>query len=537
MSKQLATSYALLVTVTLLTPGCREAGVLEAPAQAGEQNALAQASDETAALKAAIANAPKGGTVVISEGVHLISSTLVIDKTLCLHMNPGTVLRMTGANLPALQVSNASKVRIEGGKIELAGSGATGIDSRGKGDTPVDGLTIQGVTIEGDGTVASHHQGIANSSGQTITNLRVLDNTVKNLTVGISVNADEIYSGGVVRDALIQGNHVENIVGTEPGYGYGIHAANVAGMQGHIRIVDNFIMGAQRHSIYAAKGDGVTILGNHIRDHRTGQLQGKDTGHGNQRPAINIARGKDILVQGNIVENVEDGAMAIDGDFGSPLTLATNVTVTGNLVRGWGGFPAFALGDCAQTTPLENDVEGILIQGNQFLNDASGIAAGSDAASTLRICHGRRIFVLNNYFEMLNPQPGNRFLVFKGMFNTDTETRTDDVRVANNTFHMAGPSATPSSCALARLNSSICDGHSHLDSANNRSDAPMAFDLQSPLRNPNVRLFDSPTAGLVGPAAHALGGTVTGSRGGNEALAHLISQLQGLGVIADGTSP
>lgn len=76
--------------------------------------------------------------------------------------------------------------------------------------------------------------------------------------------------------------------------------ANVEGVQGHVRIVDNFIMMAQRHSISKAKGDSVTIIGNHIRDHRVGTLQGGDVGHGGQRPAIDIVRGKDILVQGNV---------------------------------------------------------------------------------------------------------------------------------------------------------------------------------------------------------------------------------------------
>lgn len=83
----------------------------------------------------------------------------------------------------------------------------------------------------------------------------------------------------------------------------------MAGPKGHIRIVDNFIVDAQRLSIYKANGDAVTIIGNYIREHRTGALQGGQTGLGRQRTAVNVARVEDIFVQGNKIENVQDGAI------------------------------------------------------------------------------------------------------------------------------------------------------------------------------------------------------------------------------------
>ena len=241
-------------------------------------------TDDTAAIQKAIDSAAEiGGILLVPPGPH---GGCYSSGNLILH-SP-TKLTIEGA----------------GGKICLKG--------RGPGNTVVGlqyagvvaNLTVEGLEIGGEGPDEAHHAGIWGFSGTTISNLTIRNNYIHDVSLGVSVNAD---LGGTIDGFLIEGNRIENVIGSLPGEGYGIHHANGSGAPSNGRIVANTIVGAQRHSIYQAKGSAVIIADNTIKNHGIGRPT-----PGSAYPAIAVSRSTDISVIGNIVDGAKDGSLSID---------------------------------------------------------------------------------------------------------------------------------------------------------------------------------------------------------------------------------
>ena len=134
----------------------------------------------------------------------------------------------------------------------------------------LDGLfsRIEIFNIIADGQETENSLLVGNNSSDGIKEyISIHDNYIFNQQVGISLNAD---LAGDYRFSEIYNNYLENIVGTDPGHGYGIHLANVQFSSIH----DNTIKRAMRHSIYHAWGHDNKIYNNKIIEHRYGITDG-----------------------------------------------------------------------------------------------------------------------------------------------------------------------------------------------------------------------------------------------------------------------
>lgn len=326
-------------------------------------------------------------------GAQSIPNKVTLHSGITLVLPPPTAANFTTSANPAFNVNNASDVTILNGQVTLSGVGASAVTYTGT----VSNLRIEGMTVVGSGAVGDGQLGFWCGSGQTLSNIRILNNTISGVITGISMNAD---LGGSIKGFLISGNHLSNIVGTDSGQGYGIHHANGSGNSSDGRIVNNYIETAQRHSIYQAKGSGVTIMGNVVRDHRAGVAP-----TGQERPAIMISRSQNITVSGNVVENSLGGAFAVDTDTASyPVQ---NVVLANNIVRTTKDFYPITVGT---SNPSQDSFPtDVTLIGNQIYQDAA--VDNTFGGSLIQVFSGKRIQLVNNYL-VLTKCPVERVIAY-----------------------------------------------------------------------------------------------------------------------------
>ncbi|MGI8618903.1 MAG: hypothetical protein ACR2L6_07410 [Gemmatimonadaceae bacterium] len=185
----------------------------------------------------------------------------------------------------------------------------TGIDTPGN----IQGLSIAHMTIRG--TLPSNVQTTAIGTGDdrvSMTGVRFFDLEIANVAVGISTVSPR---GGQCSDISITGNYLDNIQdfvlpgGFTRGSGYGIHNENCW----RVRIADNVIRNADRHSIYQALqsgygGTGVVIENNLIIDHATTPSIDRD-----YLIALSVARSQNVVVAHNVIVAPAHDALGLEG--------------------------------------------------------------------------------------------------------------------------------------------------------------------------------------------------------------------------------
>ena len=164
----------------------------------------------------------------------------------------------------------------------------------------IDDLEISGLDIICDGVAANGHAGVWSNSGGSFSNINIRRLRVYDPMVGISVNTN---LSGEQRSIHIHEVEVYRPRGTASGEGYGIHVADGSGGQAGI-LIENFLVdGAERHSIYVAKGSNARVRNGTIRNHRSSVKAG------NFRAALNVLRSNEVTVSGVLFENCSDGAL------------------------------------------------------------------------------------------------------------------------------------------------------------------------------------------------------------------------------------
>jgi hypothetical protein len=351
-------------------------------------------TDDTATIQKAINNAiDHGATLLVPPG-------------------PGGGCYRSGN----LLIHNSTNLTIQGsgGTICFKGRGPDNARIGLQYSGTVTNLTIEGLEISGAGPDAAFHAGIWGYSGAVIKNLTVRNNYIHDVSLGISVNAD---LGGSIDGFLIEGNRVENVIGSLPGTGYGIHHANGSGMPSNGRIIGNMIVGAQRHSIYEGKGSAVVIANNTIENHAIGRPT-----PGSAMPAIVISRGTDITVSGNVVDGATDGSLGIDTDN---RFITRNITVIGNSFSNpLGLFPMVTIG----TVDPAHDgwPESVAFIGNTFY-------ASNTHVLPIQINCGKHLNFVANTITDINASGHAAAVEIRGMQETSgTATYTDDLSFSVN---------------------------------------------------------------------------------------------------------
>ena len=435
-------------------------------------------ADAGAKIAACIAALPDtGGTCDARgfKGAQAISATITLNKSgLTLLLPPPGAATFTNTANPALAVSTASNVLIDSGRIVLSGANASCVHYIGV----VSNLTVQNQVCEGDGLVASAHSGFSNPSGQTLTNIKLLNNTVSSVTLGMSLNA---ALGGSVTGGLIQGNHITNVVGTAAGTGYGIHHSNLASANpANVRIVGNYIEGAQRHSIYQGGGNGVVISQNTIRNHRIG------TGvPGSPLPAIEVSRTNAVVVSDNLIYAPKDGAISFGPDEVTPADTSGCDMDHNVIYLPTGVFGGIVIGSTNPT--IQHTVSDVNLRGNVIYTN------GWDG-NLISIYSGIRVNLGDNLLTIINaPTVGAAVSIQASDEVAGTATYTDQLTFRSNTiygttgaadmrgFDIGNPAAT----------SSV-----RMDFISNRITADYSFYYHVVPTNPNIHVFDTPADGL-----------------------------------------
>ena len=182
-------------------------------------------------------------------------------------------------------------------------------------------ITIHGLTISGTPPLKENTHAIGNYSGSTknkglrFTNLRI-EKVAVGISVATSINSD-------YENVLIDRNIIGPTIGTDAGWGYGVHIENAT----NVTVSDNLIRECTRHSIYlarAAKGAGIRIERNLILDHDAASKQPRW-----YCAALVCSRSSDVTIARNLLVNPRTIAISVEPDeyMGWP---TENVTLLSN---------------------------------------------------------------------------------------------------------------------------------------------------------------------------------------------------------------
>ncbi len=374
-------------------------------------------SSEFTTIQVAHDNLPPGGGIVIDrrEGAVTITTKVSITKDdVALFLSPG--VNYTCSSVDCFEINGASRVRIFGPtRFTLSGSTIFGVDFVGT----IDDVVVDGLTIIGDGVTASAQKGIGNSaSGQTLTNIRVLNNNVQDVINGIAFS-DE--SGGSVDELLIQGNHIKQIKGTGAGQGYGIFV-----WADNVQVVDNWIEDAGRHELYLSGGINHVVKGNIFTKHR--DTEGDDA---TSRAAINVGTPDNVTIQGNIFDQNDGGNITVLGDGASAASITQNVTVIGNIFY-LGVLHDFMVGqttgpDSTEDSSADNGkVQNITFEGNTIYRT-------SVTTASVQVNYGLDVLIQgNNFWGAANSASSLRMISLDALDEEDVAGYTDNIIIKNN---------------------------------------------------------------------------------------------------------
>lgn len=421
-------------------------------------------TDDTAAIQAAL-NAVSSGTVTF----------------------PATGSCYKSGNL---LISNKANFTFDGNNQTICWSGtaAPGMKIGMQYSGQLTDVSIENFNMVGDGILAHGHAGVWGLSGGVLTNIKVAWNSIYNVTLGISINAD---LAGQVNGFDVYNNYISGIVGTAPGQGYGIHHANGSGLPSNGRILNNTIVSAQRHGIYQANGSGVLIANNVITNHR----KDVSTVPGYPLPAIVIARSSDIVVQDNSVVSAKDGSIEVTNAAGH---VCSDIVISGMLIRQpVGPFQPVTIGT---TDPAGDGVcSRVILSDSSISYDYGGVNPA------IQIYSGKSITLVNNTINASSASGNGAVIQVRGIEETPgTAQYTNDISVLCNAVH--GVKAGGELHAVWIFSTAAASAI-EMRFIHNLFDVPdTAFVTNGPETDPNITVIDTEDAGL------AAVGTGDGSR-------------------------
>lgn len=505
------------------------------------------ATNDTAAVQAAItaASAAGGGTVWFPEGTYQVHSTIALASNVWLRgVGASSVIRRpaaTGAGLSLIggdTLSNCgvADLKVDGGAVNLSGngvvhliectnSGVERVQFRG-GHATTPAVVFEGTTacwavhndIDGTGYGVVVGSNSAALSPETNDNL-IGWNTIRNTPLdSIFVTA----SLGSTATAVV--GHRNKVVGnTVTGCGdAGIESG--VGMIGNI-IEGNTVDGSDGPNILVRDNDGCQIIGNLCTGNTT-------EGAGNYGGGIAVLDqtdvSRDISIVGNTCrDNTGAGIM-----LGPDSTLVgRDFLVSGNRCRDNGG-PGIYAWRCPGTAITGNlcafnGSHGIYVRPVSATGEGNMTVTGNTCDGNT----GHGIRVDGQYVVVV----GNR------CFNSSGTAQTHGIGLATSQANyvtvmanvLEGNATAAISDDAAGIGHTIFNNKGH---DNNRVFESGAFSLDV-TSNLNVgnNLAIVGNVGFYGtfPAAKP---TITGSRGGNAALADLLTKLATLGLITDSSS-
>ena len=256
------------------------------------------ATSSVAAIQAAI-DANPDGCVFFPVGTYLIDAQVDMDT--------GVSLSGYGATL-SITTANSSFVY-----------GATAVCGP---------HTIEGFTVQGDGTTTLTNAVFHSVSGSQIAGATYKDMYFDSVSFGIYVNQE---SAGNNTAAKVVGCRFVNIFDTSDGLtsgrglGVAFSGGNAAGRSPLRGLVDGCTFtDTGRHAVYVSSGNTVTVSNNSFYEHRVGA-----TIRSYSLPALNFSRCSDVVAVGNTFIGNTDACVGAQN--GSPAGECSSVSIQGNV--------------------------------------------------------------------------------------------------------------------------------------------------------------------------------------------------------------
>jgi hypothetical protein len=251
----------------------------------------------------------------------------------------------------------------------------------------------------------------------------------------------------------VQFCRIEDMCGIASGQGYGVHVATQNGLYANVDISHNFIKRCGRHSVYVARGNGVSVIGNTIIDHRANltaaeQIDGTDGWATGFRPAVNVSRSSHVLVTGNRIHGPYDGGILVNEDPDASGGVTLNVEVSNNLISlPANEVPALCCGDSAPATSGFPEV--VAFMGNQIYTSGRGI-------DQIRHYAGKHVSYRGNRIVMVDIPAGTTPAMDIRATSDSGGTRnyTDKVVVEENYIYMS--TSAGATMRGVRIDSSMC---------------------------------------------------------------------------------
>jgi hypothetical protein len=330
-------------------------------------------------------------------------------------VNSGVIVFPTNKELivSTLEIKDKTNFRLTGARLKLKGDNVTAFNPVGT----ISGLEIDHCFITGDGLTSSNHRGISNNSGQNISNFNYHHNVIKDVVVGISLNAD---LSGTYHNGEVSHNYIKNIVGVLAGQGYGIHNANGTNVNIHHNVLD----GVQRHSIYQAKGGaGTRIDYNTIINHRLG------VSNLTTRAGLTILRSSEITLTGNTFSNCFDGCINISGENVSSMLGCTDIYISDTTIKNCGNIvPQVTIGEQLIPTYL---VDNVHFRNTKFISNSH------IGGSFVRYYNGKNITFYDTTFIVKAMPIGFQGFEFNDSHITDI-TQSDNIKINNTILDLRG---------------------------------------------------------------------------------------------------
>lgn len=378
-------------------------------------------ADDTAALQAAYDSLTVGESLLLNKNYKITDTCFITDKTR---------VKITGWGIGRIFMENAA-------------SNTNAFKIRGT----VTGITIEELTVVGEGNPAYNQSCIGSDSGQTINEFSYHHLSISGTNIGISMSQT---SSGTYNKGTVYSNTLKNIVGTTSGRGYGIHLDEAK----NVHVYQNTLDNCSRHSIYQAKGQDCNniIEGNIILNHR------KDVADLTFRCAISCARSTGISIINNKFYNGYDGAIEIAHDTVNSID-CNGILVANNTFKDKKNIVPYIL--IGQQTPRNTaHTSRITIKGNTFREDV----AVSGGGTTISILHGHNITIQANDFYRENTTTSSNCVTLGDDSFALTDADIYNITIVNNVAHNE---AAVSGSRFALVATQLCTGSSAYTIKNN----------------------------------------------------------------------
>lgn len=325
-----------------------------------------------------------------------------------------------------IEIENKTHFRIigHGAAITWTGTAGVGANIGFQLMGTCSNVTIEGLTIEGDGVVANGHAGVWMHDGQTMESVKILRNRISNVCIGVSFSA---FTGGSFSGGIIAFNEIDRVVGTSSGLGYGIHLSKATGIQ----VFENRINDASRHAIYHAAGDtGSIIHHNIIANHR---LTDHDGGYAY---ALVVSRSSNVIVAENVIKGHYDGGIEISHVTADAYSCASILVIGNHLLDRQNNVSDILVGE--QAVPGSYETTHVFLIGNEFFNDY----AKKDTNGDILVFNGRQIVISENTFKTIGVAGTMRYISIGHDAYISADDDCTEVHVTDNKMFAEGSSLT-----------------------------------------------------------------------------------------------